>query len=663
MEINQYSILSIILIVLASSLIVTTICRKLQLPPIIGYLVVGVFVGPSGIGLIPATDAIQHLAEFGVVFLMFTIGLEFSLAKLFAMKRIVLGLGGLQVIITTLITLEIAILFGMTTTAAIVLGGIVAMSSTAVVVKQLQEQLEINSIHGQNAIGILLFQDLAVIAFIILIASFGYDGSPNILIPLGLALIKAIIVMAIIFLAGRWVLRPLFQIIALTKSLELFTLAILLVTLGGAWMTEFMGLSLALGAFLAGMMLGETEFRHQIEVEIRPFRDVLMGLFFISIGMLLNIKVLPEIWPGVLALLCAIIFAKTLIISVLSRLFGYNSSISLRTGLILAQGGEFGFALLTLALSSNLIAEKHGQIILSALFFSLAITPFLIRCNQKISQWLLPKAAKISELAMQESIKETASGLNDHIIICGYGRVGQNIARILETEGFEFIALDMDPNKIQSAQLACDRVNYGDSANIHILEAAGLNRAKALIISYDDLPATFKILPQVRKQYPKLPILVRTRDDSELEYLQNLGATEVIPETLEASLMLAFHTLILMDVSAARALRQVRKIRQNRYELLHRVFPSNELENLDAETDSTKEKLYVVTLPENASAIGKSIKDLNLSKYDITVTAVCRDGIRCPDPDPNLILKDRDVLVIYGSSHDCETCEHIILEG
>lgn len=657
---TEFHILTSIILLLACAVIASTLLRRLHLPPVLGYLAIGVLLGPYSFGLVTNMEATQNLAEFGVVFLMFTIGLEFSLSKLISMRRLVVGLGGLQVLLTTLLAMGITVFLGGNFSSAIVIGGIISMSSTAIVIKQLNDQLELNSPHGHNALGILLFQDLAVIAFIILTPSLA--GSQAVFIPLLIALVKAAAVITVILLVGRWVLRPMFHEIAAARSMELFTLAILLVTLSAAWLTDVMGLSMALGAFLAGMMLGETQYRHQIEVEIRPFRDVLLGLFFITIGMLLNVAMLPEIWKSALTLLLAIVVFKTLLITGLARLMGSDPFRAWRTGLILAQGGEFGFALLTLAMENRLLSDRNEQIILAAIVFSMALTPFLIRYNRPLARKFVPKAAEMSQKEIEDELSATAENLNKHVIICGFGRVGQNIARLLEAEGFEFVALDMDPIRVQNARLAGEPVHYGNSRHFSILISAGIAKAKALVLSFDDLAACKNIIPQVRKAYPDLPILVRTRDDSELDSLLKAGATEIIPETLEASLMLGFHTLLLLKVPSSRALRQLRRIRKNRYELLHRVFPSYEAEDLE-DIDSTKEQLQAVDLGDSAASIGKSLKELNLQQHEISVTAIRRGAIRHPDPDHSAVLQANDILVLYGTPPHLEHAEKIVLEG
>ncbi|MCD6055131.1 MAG: potassium efflux system protein [Gammaproteobacteria bacterium] len=652
-----------VLILLLIAVAVVIFFRRLNLPPILGYLLVGTMAGPYGFAWITQSDSTHNLAQFGVVFLMFTIGLEFSLSKLIAMRNVVFGLGSLQVIGTTLITVACAFWLGVPGKHAIVIGGIVAMSSTAIVTKQLTDQLELNTEHGRAALGILLFQDLAVIPFLILIPSLGGEVNTNLFVSLGFAFGKGLIAMLAILAIGRWVLRPVFHEIALSRSMELFTLSVLLVTLGAATLTEDMGLSLALGAFLAGMMLGETEFRHQVEVNIRPFRDVLLGLFFITIGTLLNIRGLSSIWGWVLLLLLTMIIAKCSVTYFICRLLKLPSKSALRTGILLAHGGEFGFAILSLAFATDLLSSTLNQIVLAALVFSMALSPLLIRYNGLLSRFILfSEHNRIDPNETFETVTETAAGLQKHVIICGYGRVGQNIGRILEKQSIEFIALDLDPSRVQNARLAGERVTYGETSNLEILVAAGLKHANALVISFADHAISLKILQQVRKEMPHLPILVRSRDDSDLITLHEHGATEVIPETLEASLALASHLLILMGVPVAKVLRLTRDTRRTRYQLLRQVFPDQQFISLD-DTDPDREQLLAVTLPENSGIIGRSLGELQLEQLHVTTTAIRRGGIRGPDPEPDTQLRAGDVLVLAGAHTSLERAEKLLLEG
>jgi K+:H+ antiporter len=381
----HFTVLENFLIVLAIALVVTASFRYFKLPVILGYLVVGALVGPHVLGWLPNTDMIKDLAEFGVVLLMFTVGLAFSLPKLLSMRHSVVLLGGAQVIGCVGVTMLIGLWLGITWVSAIVIGAIVAMSSTAIVMKQLSEQQEVHLQHGQHAIGILLFQDLAVIPLLVLIPSLGQINGAPLALVLSWALLKGFVAVLLIIGIGRWCLKPLFHLIVATGQVELFTLSVLFVSIGAAWFTHEFGLSYALGAFVAGIMLGETEFRHQIEAEIRPFRDVLLGLFFISIGMLVNVTVWPTLWIWILLLLVALMLGKSLLIVVLCRVTGVAKKPALQTGIVLAQGGEFGVAILTLALVHRVLPIEWGQSILGALLISFALAPLLIRNNERLA--------------------------------------------------------------------------------------------------------------------------------------------------------------------------------------------------------------------------------------------------------------------------------------
>lgn len=645
-----------IVVLLVVAVVIVAGFRRLRLPPILGYLLVGVLVGPHGWGWISDTDDTHFLAEFGVVFLLFTIGLEFSLPQLVAMKKEVLGLGSAQVLVTTIVAGLLAWMFGVSWQGALVVGGVLAMSSTAIVTKQLTEQLELNSRHGRLSVGILLFQDLAVVPFLVVIPALAGHTENSLALDLTLALIKGGLVLFAMLLFGTMLLRPLFYEITSSHSAELFTLTVLLFTLGAAWLTDIAGLSLALGAFLAGMMLGETEFRHQVEADIRPFRDVLLGLFFITIGMLLDVHTLPGILHWVIILVIGLVVMKTLLIMGLSMAAGAEQGVALRTGLVLAQGGEFGFALLALALSGGLMTAESSQIVLAALVISMALSPAVIRYNGEFAKRFCARSYGGSRERVQQEVVESAMDLDQHVMICGYGRIGQNVARFVEKEGFDYIALDLDPVRVKEARAAGQRVNYGDSTHAEILDAAGLRRARVLVLSFDDLRATLKILPQVRRIRPDIPILVRTRDDTNLERLQKAGATEVVPETLEASLMLVSHLLLLLDVPVRRVVRHVQDIRANRYQMLRQFFHGQE-----PEAEASREGLHTVVLPKGAYAVGRTLGELTLN--GVTVTAIRRDGRRGPKPSAELRIHEGDIVVMYGTPERLEHAEAVLLSG
>jgi len=654
--------LQLVILLLLVAVITVTLFRRLQLPPILGYLLVGMLVGPFGAGWVASTEETRFLAEFGVVFLLFTIGLEFSLAQMLAMKGVVFGLGGGQVLITAGLTGLIAWMFGLSANAALITSGTLALSSTAIVTKQLAEQAELNSEHGRLGVGILLFQDLAVIPLLVVIPMLAGDTQQAVTTLLLWALLKAVLVFALIMAVGHWLLRPLFHEIAAARSAELFTLTVLLVTLAAAWLSHEAGLSLALGAFLAGMMLGETKYRHQIEADIRPFQDVLLGLFFITVGMRVDLLSLLPILHWVLLLTCALILGKAAIILGLVRLTGRPLSNALRSGLLLAQGGEFGFVLLDLALGSELLPGTAGQILFAGIILSMVVAPFLIRYNGALANRFCSLRNFGDEIAIIHDLAHEAESLDGQVILCGYGRIGQNLGRLLNHEGFSYLALDLDPGVVREAHEAGEPVHFGDASRSQILEAAGLDKASALVISAGDHSIAMKILHLVRDTRAQLPVLVRTHDDSHLEELKAAGATEVMPEAVEASLMMGGQLLLLLKVPGSRIFKIMREIRATQYKLLRDFFHGEE--TIDLERDEAfQERLHTVTLPEHAFAVGHTIADLHLWDWDIGVTAVRRGGIRGEAPEPQTQLKAGDVLVLAGTPQHLEQAEERLLYG
>ena len=650
-----------LLILLASSVLVVTVLRRLKLPPIVGYLAVGMLLGPEALSL-AGSETTRVLAEYGVVFLVFTLGLEFSYPRMLAMRWEVFGVGGAQVVLTTTLIGCTSWLLGAPLPVAIVLGGALAMSSTAIVVRQLSDQMEINKPHGRLAVGILLFQDLAFVPLLALESSL--HGQLNIFDPAVVAgaLLRASMALIFVLAAGRWLLRPLFHEITHTRSTEIFTLTVLLVTLASAWATNQAGLSLALGAFLAGMMLAETEYRHQIEVVIRPFRDILLGLFFITVGTLLDFNLLVDRLWLVLLLVVSMQLSKGVIVTVLSRYHVRSWPDAVQTGLVIAQGGEFGFALLTLVLNDRLIGNDVIQPLLAATVLSMVLSPFLIRHNSRVTRFLLRQRNQpMNELERELAATQTASQRN-HVILCGFGRVGQNLARVLEKHAYEYIALDMDPKRVQQARQAGDPVIYGDAAQPEILHAVGIEHCNVLVISFADPKLALRILISVRSLRKDLPVLVRTQDDTKLDQLQKAGATEVVPETLEASLMLMSHMLLLLDMPVSKVVKTVGDIRDNRYGMLRRIFRRQDARPLD-ESHSLREELRTVVLPRHAYAIDRSIAQLNLDAAEVSVNAIRRDGIVGRQPDADTVFKEGDVVVLYGTPEAIERGENILMIG
>ena len=546
---TDHATLPLVVILLATAVVMVVVFRRVNMPAILGYLLVGVLVGPHALSVAPDSPGTRYLAEFGVVFLMFSIGLEFSLPQLVSMRRLVLGFGGLQVIVSMVIVVGIAMLAGQTWQAGLILGGILAMSSTAIITKVLAEQTQLHSPHGKQIMGVLLFQDLAVIPLLVLTPALALSGE-QIAIQVGVALLKAGAVLAVILILGQRIMRSLFHLVAQQKSSELFVLAVLLVTLGLAWATEASGLSLALGAFLAGMLISETEYRYQVEDYIKPFRDVLLGLFFITIGMLLDLREVLEHGVIVLFVLVALITLKFLVISVLALVMKNDKAVALRCALALAPAGEFGFVLLALAGRNNALTEVTMQVVLAAMLISMLLSPLILAYSERIvmrlvaSEWEL-RAVQLQQLAIRSMSKK------QHVIICGYGRSGQSLARFLEQAKISIIALDADPMRVKQAAAAGESVMFGDASRKEVLTAAGLPRASAVVVSFADTHAAMTILSHIRELRPDVPVIVRTFDDTDVEKLKSAGAAEIVAEVVEGSLMLATQTMLLLGVPRA----------------------------------------------------------------------------------------------------------------
>jgi CPA2 family monovalent cation:H+ antiporter-2 len=658
--------LELTLLYLFAAVLGVVVCRSVKLPPMLGYLVVGVIIGPNALALAQNSAGIKHLAEFGVVFLMFVIGLEFSLAKLRAMRKHVFGLGFLQVALTILLTtaasLALTLLlprwWHMSWQTALALGGVMSMSSTAIVIKLMAERLELDSDHGKRITGILLFQDLAVVPLLVLIPALG--SAPETLLPaLGIALLKATVLLGMLLIGGQKVIRWWLTLVARRKSDELFMLNLLLITLGLSWMTEHAGLSLALGAFVAGMLISETEYKHQVETDIRPFHDVLLGLFFITIGMMLDWRLVIERWPLVLLLLGLSLAFKLGLITAVVRVTGATTGTALRVGLYLAQAGEFGLVLLSLAGQHQLVPPELFNPILASMVLSMLLTPFVIMYSNSVvnklvaSDWLL-QSVQMTTIARQ------AINTDRHVIICGYGRSGQNLASLLQGEGIPYMALDLDPDRVRQAAAAGHSVVFGDASRLQALIAAGLHRASAVVITYLDTASALKVLHHAHEQAPDVPVVVRTSDDIDLEKLQRAGATEVVPEAIEASLMLASHALALVGVPMRRVIRIVQEQRDLRYSLLRGYFHGGDESALN---ERGQDKLATCTLPLAARCLDKPLAQLDLSGFGVQVVSLRRAGGRVIKAEDSTTLEAGDVLVLRGKAEALALAEHALLRG
>jgi monovalent cation:H+ antiporter-2, CPA2 family len=649
------------LLLLGTAVLVVVIFHRLRIPSSLGYLLVGVLLGSYTPGPVIETQPIRALAEFGVVFLLFTIGLNFSMPQIHALRHQLLGLGTGQVLLTTLTVGILAWLWGLSPEAAFVVGAVFAQSSTTIISKQLTDQAEEYSRHGRLSIAMSVFQDVTAVPFIVVIPVLGMAAaSAGALVgSLALAFAKAALAFGLVFLAGRWVLPPLFYLVAGLRSAEIFTLTVLFVSLSAAWATSSLGLSMAFGAFLAGMMLGETEFRHQVETAIRPFRDVLLGLFFIGIGMLVDPVSITKIWPLALVGAAVLLLVKTVLVAQMVRVSGIDVLTAWRTGWLLAVGGEFGFALLAIAMDVGVIDRPFGQIVLTSVLLSMVVAPLLIRYNQKLARlWARSRKSK-EEVAVPQVSLESVGNLDGHVIICGYGRIGQSVARFLEEEQIPFVALDLDPSIVKEAYLAGDRVFFGDAAEPAILEALGVFGARLAVIAHADVASARKVLGHLRILRPDLPVMVRTRDESHVEELRAAGATEVVPETLEASLMIAAHVLVLLGVPISRVVRRMQDQRNGRYHLLREFFLGNSTYAAIQEGHRA-DRLRPILLPSDSSAVGRTLEELTLP--GVLIAALVRKGQRQLSPSSETKLEADDVIVLFGSPEDLQRAERVLFE-
>jgi CPA2 family monovalent cation:H+ antiporter-2 len=649
-----------VLLLLASSVLAVVACRSFNLPPMIGYLVTGLVLGPHALGLISDLEQTRHLAEFGVVFLMFSIGLEFSLPKLVVMRRVVFGLGLAQVSATIALAVAASLALGGSWQTGLALGGAAAMSSTAIVSKLLAERLELDSVHGREVIGVLLFQDLAVVPLLILIPALGRPAE-EIGYAIAIALGKAAVALAILVIGGPRLMRGWLGVVARRRSNELFVLNVLLITLLLAFLTGLAGLSLALGAFLAGMLISETEYRYQVEEDIKPFRDVLLGLFFITVGMMLDTRLVLGQIGQVLLLLAVLMGAKFALIAALSRAFGSAPGTALRVGLALAQGGEFGFVLIALAAGAAVVPSGVLQALLAAMILSMLATPFVIAASNRIvmrmasSEWM-QRSLELHRIAVQTIETER------HVIVLGYGRNGQHLARLLDAEKVRYVALDLDPERVREAALAGDTVVFADCTRRESLVAAGIHRAAAVAVTFADTAAAVRVLSHIHALNPSVPVIVRAHEERDIETLTAAGASEVVPEAFESGLMLASHTLVWVGVPLARVVRRVRHVRDAHYGPLRGLFHG--ASDVPDTGEAAQARLHAVTLVAGARAVGSPVEALDLAPLGVQVRAVRRPGTRARlGPQEAGVLEQGDVVLLVGVPEGLAAAEVRLLKG
>jgi CPA2 family monovalent cation:H+ antiporter-2 len=646
---HSFPLLQDLLLLLLASVPIAFIFHRLRLPTIVGFIITGVLIGPYGLGLIHEAEAIELLAEIGVALLLFTIGLEFSLRRIIEMKRLVLLGGGLQVVLSVLLVTAIAYGLGRSVRQAIFFGFLFALSSTAIVLKSYIDRAEIDAPHGRAGVGILLFQDLSIVPMMLMIPILGgrEGSSPS---QIFFTFATAVAAIAVIILATRRVVPFLLYYIVRLRSPEVFIISIVLLSLGTSWLTSQFGLSLALGAFIAGMVLSESEYSHQIIADILPFRDVFNTLFFISIGMLLSLSALASDIVIVLCWVLALIAGKALLVLAVVRVLGYSLRVSTMTAIGLAQIGEFSFILAKTGMPEALLSETDYQRFLAASILSMIATPFLIKAAPRIGyavQSLFGPTSLLEPTVIGFEPKE--DDLRGHVVIVGYGLNGRNLAKVLRRTGVPYLVLELNAEAVSAAGAEGERLIYGDATRREVLHQVGIEYARILVLAISDPVATRHTVWLGRQMNPDIHIIVRTRYMSEITDLRELGADEVIPEEFETSIEI--FSRVLREYGIARHLiqRQVAAIRNEGYEMLRiPSLPIVDMADIAQALGSASTETLIV--PSDSSAAGKTIGELQLrTKTGVSVIAIIHDGNAEINPVPETIINAEDVLVLLGS--------------
>ncbi|WP_299009456.1 monovalent cation:proton antiporter-2 (CPA2) family protein [uncultured Shewanella sp.] len=648
----SHGLLIQILFMLVIAIIAIAMLRRAGLPAILAYLLTGVISGPSGFNWF-SQQAIHSVAELGIVLLMFSLGLEFSLPRLWAMRRKVFGLGFAQLVITVSFAMLVALICGLDRVASLVVGAAVALSSTAIVLKLLNDQGWTRRRHGELSVSILLFQDIAVVPLLILLPLLAEKSQTFVWYDIGISLFEGLAVFFVLMIVGKWTLPKLFDEVARARSNELFVLSTLVVSLVTGAITQWVGLSMALGAFIAGILLGESQYKRQLEADIRPFRDLLMGLFFISIGMLLDFQVVMHFWWEILLLLLAVLLLKSVIIFLLLKATKESFRISFATALTLAQMGEFSFVILSLGVSYQLLDSQTSTILVMVAVLSMALAPWLVKNSMDIAKRFQRGKLTGESIDLEKLMPHTQGEL---VLILGYGRVGQTIARFMKVEAIPYLVLDLDPKRVTEARAAGEPVYFGDGCQRSILKQAKIREAKLVVITLGDNKAVEDVLCLCRQLTSDAKILVRTRDDIDMEALEEAGASQVIPESLEGSLMLVSQVLYQSGVPLSRILKRLEFERRHHYRYLHGFFSG-------ANTDFTLERLHATALPQDAFVVGKTLAMIPWNKLRIELRAIRRSGEEIESPPKDWECQSGDILILLGKPRRIERAENWLLKG
>ncbi len=655
-------LLTSLLLLLGTSTALIVLLYRLHIASLLAFLITGALFGPTGLGVIDDPEELAAIAELGLTFLLFILGLEFSLPRLIALRNTVFRLGSMQMLVCSFIFFLVLQLTGLDWQIALILAGGFSLSSTAIVSGELSNLGLLKKRHGEIAIGILLFQDLAAIVLLVAVPLVSSQSEGFSLGGLLFTIIEGLVLLAAFFFTSRYLLPHLLREIATQKSDQLLVLAALVIVLLSAMLTSSIGLSMELGAFLAGMMLGDTRFKHQLEADIRPFRDLLLGLFFITIGMLVDLGQLISFWPYLLLGGLLLMITKALLITGVVKLLGESWRSAIPAGLTLAQGSEFLFALLALSVRSQLVNQNVASNLITIVIISMVMTPLLIKHAPNLVDSFISRIGNKTLQATNDEIFDQEIKKKNHILILGFGRVGQTIARFLRPLNIDYLVLETDDIRIKEASAADEPIFYGDSSRIDILKAAGAANASIVVVTFDDTDLATKIIENVKNINSSIPVLVRTRDDSHLEELLAAGAEEVIPETHEASLTMVSHLLLMVEYPDIMVHSIIDKARRDRYRMLKGFYHGERLGFLGKKSQSSA-IIHAVNLPEGAFVCGKKIAEL-LLPMDINILDIHRDNlVISAEQNQDLVLQHGDIVVLRGLVDQLDAGESYLLQG
>jgi len=662
---HEFPFLKDLIVVFFFSILVVMLFQKLKQPAIIGFLATGILIGPHGLSLVDDVQQVEVLANIGVILLLFSVGIEVSFSQMNRIRRLFFLGGGFQVGVTILVITLIFLLLKFSFPQALFIGFLLSLSSTAIVLKILMDRGELDAPHGRFILGILLFQDLFLVPLMLLTPLLNdFSGAAWVAIPLALG--KAALLILGILIGARYLIPWFLFQISRTRSRETFVIGIIVLCLGTAWLTAQAGLSLALGAFLAGLVISESDFRHQVLAEILPFRDGLYSLFFISVGMLMDVRFLVSHGADVLIWIGLIFIVKSVVAGAPAFFLTYSHRIAVLVGMALAQVGEFSFVLSIVGLEQGLLSEEVYQTFLSASIITMILTPFLIKLGPLVAERvdrLIPTPGWISPEISEQRKKNYPKDLNDHVVIVGFGINGRNLARVLKEVKIPYVILELNSEVVMEYRTTGEPIYFGDATREEVLKNLNLLKARVIVFAISDPGSILQVVTTARRLNPSIHIIVRIRYVSEMDLLFKMGANEVIPEEFETSIEIFARVLRRYGIPRPIIQQQVQEIRSERYDMF-RGIPQSFHALLQIPEMMGKMDIETACLAEEAFSSGKTIEAIDLrKKTGASVIAIVRKEMVQSNPSPKFLLKAGDQLVLFGESKDVDRAAHYLNSG